>query len=238
MLFDSVRIDVTYELAFLKPAFRLAGGLVPLLSALHEELSRRFALNLSEVRPLAGTSMAEVGARVTLFNGQGVLTVAPERFTAQFHSLTGRDDLATAKDCVLLARSAIDRLRVDEEFGPTAYRLRTWLRCDGSNDDVVSAIDRLARPLGEVGLADLNVTNIRHAYRAEMESAVDGWHVAITVERSAIPAANLFLSLDYVFSAQSRFTTVDEQEHLMNEHSRRVLSHFNLEARTQAQEEE
>lgn len=231
MQFSVYRLNVTYEVGFKEPAFEIARSPVPILTAFHQRLHPRFGLRLSDLQVLGGTAMSDVRIRIALFNGQGSLEVAADKFSCSFEGLRIWQDATLVKDCIALSEEALAEALPELNAKTTAIKTSSWLICDGGEMAVKEVLGRFGDSAICMANAKLGATNISHSLRSQFQNESERWSVAFGLERSLVEGSDLFVMCDGTYSDGGLYAGLDERtEHLQGLYLG-ILEQFGLEPR-------
>lgn len=71
MKIQAERLDITYDAVFVQPAFDLPQKIHGLAKSVYDGLKPRFPLDMADFQGLPGTTLGDLGLKVTMFGGQG-----------------------------------------------------------------------------------------------------------------------------------------------------------------------
>jgi hypothetical protein len=215
MQFSIDRLNVTYEVAFKDPAFEIAQSAVAILTAFYQRLHPRFGVPLSDLRVLGGNALSELGVRIGLFNGQGLLEVATEKFSGSFQGLRNQQDITVVKDCIALSEEALSESLPDLKPKLTAIKTSSWLNCDGGKSGVNEVLEQIENSVVGMAAKKLGATNVSHTLRSQLGNEGEGWTLAFGMERSLVPGSDFFVVCDGTFTDGGRYAGLEERaEHV------------------------
>jgi hypothetical protein len=232
MQFDTRRLDLTYTLAFAEPLFAVATSLPTILERFHRTIGPRYFVGLDDLQALPGTSLGQVGAKVSLFGGNGTIQLMVDRLMVRFERLQGEADLKIAKDCLELAMDATRGLFPDARGRQALISVRMWLAlADGEQ-----AATQL---LSEHGCASL-ASRLRAAFiepAVTVTPAIMVWvgnaqeqRTRLAVEPALVEAgSHLFIAFDDELSALLAERRIEEQARLVEERLLTLLAAIGLE---------
>ena len=224
-----LRFDGSYEVIFSRPAFSRLGSFTQIMEPIHDALSREATIPPDAITVENGNSIATALVSVALPFGNSVLEARLDRYRAHFVDLGSPEDINRAKRCVELFEGAVSTFLSDGT--PNVWRLTTpyWLKLDDGD----LAAERLLRSLA--WLPDnpdpfgLGVTDTHTQVRFTCSSTPDFWTAVITLDKSALPAADLFVEVSALYSPASGFDTLGEKADHLSTLSKSIADRLSLE---------
>ena len=132
MEFTAHKISAYYAMEFAPPVFGLFTLFGRLIAKIHEKVSIRYTLPLSEIEGLPGPAINEIGLKLSLFNRNMVIHCQPGGYQVEAQNLSTDDDIAKVIDAIELTFSAFfefchgEKLEVNP--GKTSLRVNAWFQ--------------------------------------------------------------------------------------------------------------
>lgn len=92
---------------FSSPAFGLGGRLAEILDALHSAISPHFPVDLANMRVLAGATVSDVVAEVSMFGGNAIVSIGVKDMRVTFRQIKDADDIDICTRIVSLSHEAL-----------------------------------------------------------------------------------------------------------------------------------
>ena len=209
------RLDASYEVFFSRPAFSRLASFAQIIEPIHDALSQETRLPPDAITLENGNTIATALVSVALPSGNSMLEARLDGYRARFVDLGGTDDIDRARRTVERFEEAVSSFLSDGT--PHQWKLTTpyWLRLDGAGP----VTDRLLRSL--TWLPDnpdpfsLGATDTHAQVRFTCSSAPGLWTAVITLDKSAMPTADLFVEVSVIYSLGCDFPTlIAKADHL------------------------
>lgn len=229
-------MNINYEHVFAQPVFQVANMAPQIFEGFYKTINPRFAINLSDMQPLLpGNSMGNIGVKITLFNGNGVLEVTATQFSARFLNIRSKPNIETdieiVKDCIALSEDALAKLFPENIYSNISIKILSWLKC---KDGAQAAYDLLRKHAKLELTHNLDATDIESAPRAILKNRNEGWGAVSSLERSGDEQFHLFFLLDIRYSEGSKYNNLSAcAEHVQTVYLG-LLAQFGLEPAQEA----
>lgn len=233
MKFNALRMDIAYEVTFVRPIFEVALSAVQIMKSLYANLNPRFAISMADLQSLSGQTMADVGVIVSLFNDQGSIEVRPERLLGRFDRLQNKTDGTVVRDCLKLVEKAVFESVKEAEVASTTIRTSSWLAIEGMEDPA----DYFLGPSGKLSLR-LNAEKLKSdpltfAPRIYARNEKEKWSATFVVDKSAFTGTHLFFVCDLTYLPHGAFNSLDERAEHLEVQYKRLLAEIGLEPKVQ-----
>ena len=209
------RFDVHYEVAFSRPAFSHIASFAQIIEPIYDTFSAETPIPSDAIELETGNTIDTAGVTLTLFSGFSVFEAKPDGYKAHFLDLRSPEAIDQAKRHATLFESAVCGFLTDGVPGLSRFVTPSWLTVEGG----MSAADALVRNLTwspeSQDPFQIGATNVRSLVKFECSNTDDLWTVGITMDRSALPEAHLFLEISAAYTSGTHFDNFDKKaEHL------------------------
>lgn len=223
------RFDASYEVIFSRPAFSRLASFAQIIEPIHDALSRENAIPPDAITLENGNTIATALVSVALPFGNSLLEARLNGYRAHFVDLRSPEDIERAKRNVELFEEAVSTFLSDGT--PNVWKLTTpyWLKlADGG-----PAAERLLRSMA--WLPDnpdpfgLGATDTHTQVRFTCSKMPDLWTAVITLDKSALPAADLFVEVSALYGLKCGFDTLREKADHLSALSGSIADRLSLE---------
>ncbi|MFQ5671869.1 MAG: hypothetical protein ACE5G9_02150 [Nitrospinales bacterium] len=227
MRFSTELLSVGYELEFDRPKIRLADFANQTLECFYNIINPYYPLKLSDLQWIPST-VASNFIQVTLFSGNGILQVLPEKFTGSFTNLKTKEDIEIIEQCIRLCEQVLAQAFPETEFGKTVVKTSSWLNIEEGETAVETILQKGSSGLG-ITIDKFNATGFKHSLRAIINNQNEKWDVDFLLEKSAINTYDLFFVLNGTYLRDSKYDNLDKRASHIADMYPKLLSHFGLE---------
>jgi len=227
MKFSTELLSIDYELEFTKPKIRLADFANQTLECFYNIINPCYPLKLSDLQWIPST-VASNFIQVTLFSGNGILQVLPEKFAGRFTNLKSKEDIEIIVQCIPLCEKALAQAFPETKFEKTVVKISFWLKIEGGESTAETILQKGASGLG-LTIDKFNATGFEHSLRAIINNQDEKWDVEFLLEKSAIEAYDLFFILNTTYFKDSNYDSLDKRANHIENILPKLLSHFGLE---------
>ncbi len=202
-----VRFDAYYDVAFARPAFSRLGSFAQIIEPIHDALSGEVLIPSDAISLENGNTIASSVVTVTLFSGNGVFEARLDGYKTHFLDLRLSEDIDKAKRCAMLFEGAASEF-LDAGL-PATWRLvmPSWLTVDGG----IEAAEELVRSLtwlpGNDDPFAIGATKTLSHVKFECSNTKQSWVIGLTVDKSVLPSADLFLEVSSKYMPDSQYDT-------------------------------
>ena len=164
-----------------------------------------------------GDTIATAGVTLTLFSGLSEFEAKLDGYKAHFLDLRSQEAIDRGKQHTKLFEAAICGFMTDGI--PAYWRLVTpyWLMLDGGIDAAEYLIRGLTWLPGSTDPFEIGATTTRSKVNFVCSNTEELWTVGITMDKSALVNAHLFLEISCEYRPGSHYDTFDKKaEHLSN----------------------
>ncbi|MCY4533623.1 MAG: hypothetical protein OXC84_15050 [Gammaproteobacteria bacterium] len=209
------RFDMHYEVVFSRPAFSHLASFSQIIEPIYDAFSADFPIPSDAIKLEDGNTIATAGVTLTLFSGLSVFEARLDGYKADILNLRTTEDFDQAKRHTTFFESAILGFLTDGI--PKRWRLVTpyWLTVEEGMDAVGHLIRRLTWLPESHDPFEISSNKVDSQVRFDCSNTEDQWTARITVDKSAIPNAHLFLEISSQYETDSHFNNFDKRtEHL------------------------
>ena len=197
MKYRMQHLDISAEVIFGRPAFDLVQKTPQLLAAICDSVRPQFDVKAQDITALPGTSGAETGFSISLFNGQGTLTVSMEKLGARFNNMRGDGDLQLAKDVMKRAYSSVGGLS-EHGVGAVGLDLGLHMALEKGGDGADALFDGIKKDAAN-RYDKLQGGRVRVHSNDTIDNGEEGWRCIFVLERSLREDSDAFLSARGVY---------------------------------------
>ena len=223
-----VRSDAHYEVAFSRPAFSRIASFAQIIEPIYDAFCSELIIPSDAISLENGNTIATAGVTLTLFSGFSVFEAKLDGYKAHFHDLRSSDAIDQAKQHTTLFEDAICGFLTDGIPAHSRLVTSSWLTVEGG----ISAAEALVRRLTWLPDSDdpfqIEATNTRSLVKFECLNNDNLWKIGITVDKSALQKADLFLELSGEYASGSHFDSFDNKANHLATVSRAVIDKLDL----------
>ena len=205
------RFDAYYEVAFSRPAFSRLGSFAQIIEPIHDALSSEALVPSDAIRLENGNTIATAVVTVTLFSGNGTLEARLDGYKSHFLDLRSSEDIDKAKRCAMLFEGAASEFLSDGV--PATWRLvmPSWFIVDGGIDAAEELVRSLTWLPGNEDPFAIGATKTLSHVKFECLNAEQSWVIGLTVDKSVLPGADLFLEVSSGYTPGSHYDTFEKK---------------------------
>jgi len=222
-----VRFDAHYEVGFSRPAFSRITSFAQIIEPIYDAFCSEFELSSDAISLENGNTIATAGVTLTLFSGLIVFEAKLDGYKAHFLRLRSSDTIDRAKRHAKLFEDVICGFLTDGVPAHSRLVTPSWLTIEGG----IPAAETIVRRLTWLPDSDdpfrIEATNTHSLVKFECSND-DFWKIGITVDKSAIQEADLFLELSGEYASSSHFDSFDDRANHLTAVWRAVLDKFEL----------
>ena len=206
-----VRLDAYYEVTFARPAFNRVGSFAQIIEPIHDALSAETLIPADAIKFENGNTFASATVLVTLFSGNGIFEARLDGYKTHFLDLRSLEEVDRAKRCAMRFEEASSEFLSDGTPGNWRLVLPSWLTVDGGTE----AAEELIRSLTSLPENDdpfkIGATKTLSHVKFEFLNTERSWAVGLTVDKSALPEAHLFLEISSGYTSDVEFDTFEKK---------------------------
>ena len=223
-----LRLDASYEVTFSRPVFSRLASFAQIIEPIHDALSREITIPPDAVTVENGNSIATASVSVTLPFGNSVLEARLDGYRAHFVDLRSPEDTDRARRHVERFEEAV--LAFLSDGAPKVWTLTTpyWLMLD----DGGPAAERILRSLtwlpDDADPFRLGATNTQSQVRFTCSNMPGLWTAVITLDKSALPSADLFVEVSGIYGPGCGFNTLGERADHLSALSKSIADRLSL----------
>jgi len=229
MRYSLARLNVVYERPFRQPVFQVSKSAVEILDCLYGRLNPKYPMAMSDLTASSALSMGEIAIRARLFNGNGLLELSVEKFTARFEGLRNKQDVEIVKDAITLSEDALENALPGTNYEGAAIRTSAWLSCDDGDQGVQDLLEKFGTPKLKLRRNEFGAEKIKTPVRAQLTNEKEGWAVNFFLDTSELAGAHLFFLCDGVYIETGKFSNFAERANHLENVYEKLLEHYGLE---------
>lgn len=223
------RFDAHYEVFFSRPAFSRIASFAQIIEPIHDAFSSEVLIPSDAIKLENGNTIDTAGVTLTLFSGFSVFEAKLDGYKAHFLDLRSQETIDQAKRHAKQFEMAICGFLADGAPGLSRLITHSWLMLDGG----ASVADALVRSLTWLPESNdpfqIGTTNVRSMVKFECSNTDEQLTVGVTVDRSALPEAHLFLEISTEFGVGTHIDNIDKKADYLHTVTRSVFGKLGLE---------
>ena len=223
-----VRFDAHYEVAFSRPAFSRIASFSQIIEPIYDAFCSELIIPSDAISLENGNTIATAGVTVTLFSGLSVFEAKLDGYKAHFLDLRSSDAIDRAKRHATLFEDAICGFLTDGVPAHSRLVTPSWLTVEGGNSAAEALVRRLTWLPDSDDPFQIEATNTRSLVKFECLNNDNLWKIGITVDKSALQEADLFLELSGDYPSGSHFDSFDNKANHLATVSRAVIDKLDL----------
>ncbi len=228
---ERIRLDAHYEVLFSHPAFGQMGSFAQIIEPIYNAISPEVSIPSDAIKLESGNTIANTGVTLTLFSGCYVFRTRLDGYDAYFTEIQSQKDIEQAKRYTKLFENAIRGFFTDSVSSYSKLVTSSWLTIDGgfvAADSLVRGLTSLPDACDpfQIGAKNTSSTNVEF----ECFNNEQHWKYVITVARSALPEADLFLGFSGQYDSGCPFDSLDKKLDHITAVTRSIVEKLNLEA--------
>ena len=187
------RFDASYEVDFARPAFSHVGSFAQIIEPIYDALSSEFHIPSNAIKLEDGNTISTAIVTVTLPSENGEFQARLDGFKVYFFGLKSIEEANRARRSSMMFESAI--LEFMRDGSPTSWKisLPSWLIVEGGSDATEALVRSLTWLSGSTDPFEIGAANTLSHVKFDCINVEQSWAVGITVDKSALPDADLFL---------------------------------------------
>lgn len=211
------RLDAHYEVTFARPAFSRVGSFAQIIEPIHDALSTETEIPADAIKFENGNTIASATVLVTLFSGNGIFEARLDGYKTHFFDLRTPNDVDRAKQCAELFERASSEFLSDARPGLWKLVLSSWLTVDGGTEAAEKLLRSLTWLPGNDDPFAIGATKTLSHVKFECFNTDRSWAVGVTVDRSALREANLFLEIATEYTPDAEFDSFEKKvQHILS----------------------
>ena len=222
------RFDAHYEVAFSRPAFSRIASFSQVIEPIYDAFKAETLIPSDAIRLDTGNTIATAGVTLTLFSGLSVFEAKLDGYKAHFLDLRSPEAIDQAKRHAKLFEAAICGFLPDGVPGHSRIVTPSWLTVEGGP----SAAEALVRNLTWLPEShdpfEIGATNVRSLVKFQCLNTDDLWTVGVTLDKSALPEAHLFVEISAEYASSTQFETFDQKAEHLSTITRSVIDKLGL----------
>ncbi len=199
-----------------------------IIEPIYDAFSSEFNIPSDAISLENGNTLATAGVTLTLHSGLSVFEARLDGYKTRFLDLRSSNAVEQAKRHAKLFEDAVCGFLADGAPADSRLVTPSWLTIEGG----VPAAEGLVRGLTWLPDSDdpfqIEATNTRSLVKFECINSNDLWRIGITVDKSALQEADLFLEMSGEYAAGSHFDSFDDKANHLALVSQAVMDKLNL----------
>lgn len=194
MKFILNRENVALEDSFGDVVLDVAEKRLQILGAIYASVNPTYSLAASDLRAVAGDTVASVVISVVAFGGSAQVEISPERFRAVFTGLRSVEDLSTILRFTSLVDEAVREYVPIERVSTRKLQRQTYLATEEPGFNAAEFIEGLLSDRGRVDLKALGASASSYTYERTLSSQDGLWSTSLLFQQSVDPGASIFVA--------------------------------------------
>ncbi len=223
-----VRFDAHYEVAFSRPAFSRIASFAQIIEPIYDAFGSELIIPSDAISLENGNTIATAGVTLTLFSGLSVFEAKLDGYKAHFLDLRSSAAIDRAKRHAKLFEDAIRGFLTDGVPAHSRLVTPSWLTVEGGIPAAVALVRRLTWLPDSDDPFQIDATNTRSLVKFECFNNENLWKIGITIDKSALQEADLFLELSGEYTSGSHFDSFDKKANHLATVSRAVTDKLDL----------
>lgn len=218
MLYLTRPVELTFEAIFRNLAFELTqdDGHSKALKLFYEKIHPRYGMYAANMQAISSSRLSEVKLRMELFNGQGVLELYADKFSANFKNAVIKTDIGIMKDCIMLSLDALAGFMPQNPIKEHVFKLSTRIVLQGEDNNAGKFLDMLASGI-DIDAKKLDATFVHSGFRREIGNEKKGWNFTLDFLRSNVADDEIFILLNAQYQEDGAYKSLSERaEHFGN----------------------
>lgn len=206
-----VRFDAYYDVSFGRPAFSRLGSFAQIIEPIHDALSGEVLIPSNAISLENGNTIATAVVTVTLFSGNGILEARLDGYKTHFLDLRSSEDIDKAKRCAMLFEGAAGEFLSDGIPATWKLVMPSWLSIDGGIDAAQELVRSLTWLPGNEDPFAIGATKTLSHVKFECLNTEQSWIIGVSVDKSVLPSADLFLEVSSGYTSGSEYDTFEKK---------------------------
>ena len=217
MLYETHKVDITFQKTFQALAFDVIGSGVNILREISQRIGPRYFIRTEDLSIHGGTNLSEVRVRAALFSGAGEIQVTPERLFLKFTNVRAdrsSEDLKIIKDVALLAEEVVKSTIPNLHFREDVIQFTAYIKLKEKNETAAALLNGLAKgsnASSRLKAPELGGSNIHFGLKTELENVKDKWNITYEMTRSVLGEDVIFLSGVATFLEGGAWSSIEEK---------------------------
>ncbi len=205
-----VRSDSHYDVTFSRPAFEQIASFTHIIEPIYDVFSSEVSIPSDAINVENGNTIATSVVTLTLFSGRSVFEARLDGYKAHSFDLHSIEDVERARRHAKLFETAICEFLTDSVPAYSKLATPSWLAVDGGK----IATEVLVRSLTWLPEANdpfqIGATEIHSRIKFDCLNNDENWITSITVDKSVMSEADLFLEISSEYTYGSQFDSFDK----------------------------
>lgn len=221
-----IRSDVVYERSFREPVFTLGKSAAEILGAFYKALSPEFRLAMSDLTVPPANTMGDLSIRASLFNGNGILEVNVDRFSARFFNLQSDEDIEIVKSVMRLSEISLTDTIKEIVYSDTIIRTSSWIEFEDTDDAAKKILAKYSKPRVDIDHVSLGAEEINHSIRSSVYNGSAGWAINFGLEISELPGYHIYFLCNAAYAENGAVVGFDAVTGHFEDIHRRLLESY------------
>ena len=224
------RFDVNYEVEYSRPAFNQISTFTQILEPIYDALSGELHIPSDAIRVESGNTIATAFVTITLFSGKWVFEARLDGYRAVILDLQTATDLNNAERCIDIFEDAVSRFLNNGKPANWGIRVPSWLKFeDNGVDAAVDLVNHLTWFQGSVDPFQIGSTKTESLIKIGSLNKEQLWEVWVTLEKSALPDADLFYEVSATYYLGSQYDSLEKKSEHFGKLFKVIAEKINLE---------
>ncbi len=224
----TVRLDAIYEVTFSRPAFEQMALFGRIIEPIYDAFCSDFLIDSDAIHLESGNTIANLRVTLTLLSGDIVFEARLDGYRAHFLNLRSLEAIQQAKKYISLFESVIYDFFTNAVPKRSRYLTPSWLTVEGGR----MATETLVRSLTWLPKVDdpfqIGATKTSSVVKYACFNNDNKWQINITLDKSVLPEADLFLELSGEYELGTPFDSFDRLSEHLSTTSKSVIDKLNL----------
>ena len=224
------RFDVIYEVEYSRPAFNQISTFTQILEPIYDALSGELHIPSDAIRVESGNTIATAFVTITLFSGKWVFEARLDGYKAVFFDLQSAIDLNNAERFIAIFEDAVSRFLNNGKPANWRIRVPSWVKFEDNGVDMaVDLVNHLTWFQGNVDPFQIGSTKTESLVKIGSLNKEQLWEVWVTLEKSALPDAELFYEVSATYYQGSQYDNLDKKSKHVRKLFKVIAEKINLE---------
>lgn len=207
MFYQMKWLDVSYKASFRAPLFELARENVEVLKIFHRRLTPDFLIRSNDMLTMGGNVLSDCRTQISLFGGNAVLEITPDKFSACFTNAIEKD-IETIKDCIIRGLAAMAEWSPDVAYREEEVELTGFLSLKGT-DARDNFLHNLIGNKMMFCADDFGASKVHPGLKVEFENSGDKWRVGFSVYRGWVDSETLIVTCSAIYQEGGALATFE-----------------------------
>ena len=221
------RFDAHYEVVFSRPAFSRIASFSQIIVPIYDAFSQEIQIPSDAIELENGNTIATAGVTLTL-SGSRFFEAKLDGYKARFLDLRSPEAINQARRYTKYFEAAVCGFLTDGT--PADRRLVTsyWLTVNGGMEvaeDLIRSLTWLPEAPDPFGIG---ASKVRSQIKFDCLNRDDLWSVGITMDKSALPDAHLFLEISAKYMLGTHYDTFDKMTGHLSSVSKSIIEKLGL----------